>query len=103
MDCHNLWYFGSTRLLAVFAPCAAVGGVGNWGLGFISAIGLGIASLMMIIAFPGLKAGKMAGWNMLLASELISIVSSVIGASVGTIIGAAIGLYLLFQIKPKYK
>ena len=94
---------GALGLLTTFAPLAAVGGVRSYGLGFISAVGLGIASLMMIVAYPGLKAGKMAGWNMLFYSELVSIVSSLIGVSVGTIIGAAIGLYLLFQIKPKYK
>jgi len=94
---------GALGLLTAFAPFAAVGGVRNYGLGFISALGLGVASLMMIVAFPGLKAGKMAGWNMLFYSELVSIVSSLIGVSVGTIIGAVIGLYLLFQIKPKYK
>lgn len=94
---------GALGLLTAFAPYAALGGVRNYGAGFISAIGLGVASLMMIVAFPGLKAGKMAGWNMLFASELVSIVSSIVGFSVGTIIGAVIGLYLLFQIKPKYK
>lgn len=95
-----LAFFG---ILTAFAPFAVAGGVRGFGLGYISAIGLGISSLMMIIAFPGLKAGKMSGWNLLLWAEIVNAVSSVIGFSIGSVIGALIGFYILFQIKPKYK
>ncbi|MBI4037991.1 hypothetical protein HY382_03030 [Candidatus Curtissbacteria bacterium] len=90
-------------IFTVFAPFAIVGRYSNYGLGLISTIGLAVSSLMMIVAFPSLKAGKMAGWNLLFWSEIISIGSSLLSISVGTILGAVIGLYILFQIKPKYK
>ena len=90
-------------ILTVFAPFAVAGGVHGYGLGFISAIGLAVSSLMMLIAFPGLKAGKMNGWNMLFWSEVVSGVASLIGFSIGSVVGALIGFYLLFQIKSRYK
>ncbi len=90
-------------LFSVLAPFAVVGGVGNWGLGMVASIGWLVSSVMMLLAFPGLKAGKMGGWNLLFWSEIVNIVTSVIGISIGSIIGAAIALYLLYQIKPKYK
>ncbi len=90
-------------ILSVFAPLAVAGAVPSYGLGFISAIGLGLSSLLMLVAFPGLKAGKMAGWNMLFWSEVVNVVASLVGFSIGSIIGAIIAFYLLYQVKPKYK
>lgn len=90
-------------ILTAFAPFAVMGGVKGYGLGFISAIGWGISSLLMLVAFPGLQAKKAGGWNLLFASEVINVVASVISISVGGLIGALIAFYLLFQIKPKYK
>ena len=90
-------------ILTAFAPFAVAGGVSGYGLGFIAAIGLIVSSLLMLAAYPGLKAGKMNGWTLLFWSEVVSVVSSLIGFNVGSVIGALIGFYLLFQIKPKYK
>ncbi|MBI3341658.1 hypothetical protein HY024_00890 [Candidatus Curtissbacteria bacterium] len=96
-------------LLTAFSPLAMMGGVNGYGLGFIAAIGLIVSSVLELAAFPGLKARKMSGWNLLFWSEIVSVVASVVGlvtggaGIVGSVIGALIGLYLLFQIKPKYK
>lgn len=90
-------------VMTAFAPFAVAGGVHGYGLGFISAIGLAISSVLMLVAFPGLRAGKMSGWTILFWSEVVSVVASLVGFNVGSVIGALIGFYLLFQIKPKYK
>lgn len=90
-------------ILTAFAPFAVAGGVRGYGLGFIAAIGLGVSSLMMLLAFPGLRAGKMSGWTMLFWSEVVNVVASLVGFSLGSVIGAIIAFYILFQIKPRYK
>lgn len=90
--------------LSLFAPLAAVGGAApQYGLGIIATIGFLVSSVMMLMAYPGLKAGKLGGWNMLFWSEVVNVVTAVIGISIGNVIGAAIAFYLLFQLKPKYK
>lgn len=90
-------------VMTAFAPFAVAGAVPNYGMGFIAAIGLGISSVLMLLAFPGLKAGKMAGWNMLFLSEVVNVVASLVSISIGGIIGAVIAFYILYQIQPKYK
>ena len=90
-------------ILSALAPFAFAAGVNNYGLGIIAALGLLVGSVLMLIAYPGLKAGKISGWNMLFWSEVVNVVSGIVGISVGGILGAAIGFYILFQIKPKYK
>jgi len=95
-----LFAFG---ILTALSPFAVVAGTRNWGLGFVAAAGWLVSSVLMLLAYPGLKAGKINGWNILFWSEVVNVVASVIGISVGGIIGAAIGFYLIYQIKPKYK
>lgn len=94
---------GGLGLLTAFAPFAVIGATKGYGLAYVSAIGLAISSVMMLIAYPGLKAGKIGGWNMLFYSEIVNIVASVVGVSVGSVIMATIAFYLLFQIKSKYR
>jgi hypothetical protein len=58
---------------------------------------------LMIAALPGLFARKMSGWRLLLYSQIVSIVASILsGAIVGGILFGLIGLYLLFQVRPLY-
>ncbi len=90
-------------ILTALSPFAMMAGAHNWGLGIFAAVGWLVSSVLMLIAYPGLKAGKMNGWNMLFWSEAVNVVASVIGISISSIIGAAIGFYLIYQIKPKYK
>ena len=98
---------GGLGLLTVFSPVALLGGVqgvSSYGTGFVSAlIWLG-SSVMMLLAYPGLKANKIGGWNLMFWSEIVSVVGSVISLNiVGAAISALIGLYLLFQVKSYYK
>lgn len=90
--------------LTFLAPLAAMGGASNYyPLGIISTAGWLVSSVLMLLAFTGLKDGKMSGWNLLFWSEVVSVVASLVAFSLGSIVGAVIGFYLLFQIKPKYK
>lgn len=91
-------------LLSFLAPLAALAGTTrNYGLGMILTIGWLVSSVMMLLAFPGLKAGKANGWNMFFWSEVVNAITSAAAISIGSIVGAAIAFYLLFQIKSKYK
>lgn len=91
-------------VLAFIAPLAAIGGATpQFGLGIIATLGWLASSIMMILAYPGLKAGKISGWTMLFWSEMVSVVTAVLGISFGSVIGALIGFYILFQIKSKFK
>lgn len=70
-------------------------------LGMAAAV---IAAILMLLAFPGTKARKMQGWNMLFWSEVVSLLSSLLSFSVVSgLVGAFIGFYLLYQIKSYYK
>lgn len=98
---------GGVGLLTVFSPMALFGGaqgMSSYGSGFISAIFWLASSVLLLAAYPGTKARKAKGWNMLFWSELINLAGSVISLSLFSgIISAAIAFYLLFQIKPYYK
>jgi ribosome-associated toxin RatA of RatAB toxin-antitoxin module len=56
------------------------------------------------IALPGLFKRTMQGWNFMFYSQLVSIIGGILSYNiVGTLIGAVIGLYILYQVKNKYK
>jgi hypothetical protein len=72
---------------------------------------LAVEALLYIAAFPGTKARKKSGWNLLYYALLLNIAYGVVvlftsyggvGNLIGAIIGSAIGLYLLFQIRSSY-
>ena len=90
-------------ILTAFAPLAMMGNVQGYGVGYIVILGGLISSVLGIIAFPGLNAKKIGGWNLLFWSEIVSIVASVLSISIGGVIGTIIGFYILFQIKSRYK
>lgn len=96
---------GGLGLLSVLSPMMLLGsGMSNTAGSLLSvAISL-VSSVLMLVAFPGLKARKMKGWNMLFWSEVVSLVASLVALSiVGGLVGAVIGFYLLYQIKSYYK
>ena len=99
--------FGSLAavgILTFLAPLVLLGGgVGVASGGIIGAVLALVASVLMVTAFPGTRAKKISGWNLLFYSEAVSLVSSVVFFSVGGVIGALIGFYILFQIKSHYK
>lgn len=77
---------------------------------------LGIAVLLVegvlyLLAFPGLRAQKKAGWNYLYWGALVNLVYAVVSLFtsydplthfIGALIGSAIGLWILFQIRGLY-
>ncbi len=91
-------------LLTFLAPFVALGGgIGTATNGIIGSVLALVSSALLLAAFPGTKANKMSGWNMLFYSEVVSLVASVVAISVGGVIGNLIGFYILFQIKSYYK
>lgn len=92
-------------ILSVLSPFMMLGN----GLGYTSGSLLGVivalvASVLLLASFPGTKARKMQGWNMLFWSEVASLLSSLLSLSiVGGLVGAFIGFYILYQIKSYYK
>jgi len=95
----------ATGLLAALTPVMVLGGgVGVATGGLVGALLGVVSSVLMLMAFPGLRDRKMAGWKMMFYSELVSVVSSLVALNiVGAAIGAFIGFYILFQIKSYYK
>ncbi|HVF69568.1 MAG TPA: hypothetical protein VNA13_03305 [Xanthomonadales bacterium] len=94
-------------ILTMFSPLAAFSGaqgIASYGTGIIAAWIWLASSVLMVLAYPGLKARKIGGWNWLFWSEVLNIVGSVVaGSLINAVIGALIGFYLLFQIKSYYK
>ncbi len=96
---------GGLGLLSVLSPMMLLGsGMSNTAGSLLSVAVSLVSSVLLLLAFPGLKKRKMQGWNMLFWSEVAAFVSSLVALSiVGGVIGAAIGFYLLYQIKSYYK
>jgi hypothetical protein len=86
--------FGGTRLL-------------GYGSDFLITLLSLATSVLVLSAFPGLKARKIHGWNLLFWSEVVNLVLQVVAIYQSSILlalmGAIICFYLLFQIKPFYK
>jgi len=96
---------GGLGLLSVLSPLMLLGsGVGATS-GSLLSVGVSlVSSVLMLVAFPGLKQRKMQGWNLLFWSEVAAFLASLIAlAIVGALVGAVIGFYLLYQIKSYYK
>lgn len=91
-------------LSAVFAP------FGFWSYGYRYAAGgvLGLIFSLVSLVLHGLAiaplfARSIKGWNLLLYSMLITSLSSLLVMNLSTIVWLAIELYVLYQIKAKYK
>lgn len=71
---------------------------------YIGVAGLIISAVLDGLAINGLFKRSMGAWRLLYYSSLVTFVASVLqGNIVSAIIGALIGLYILFQVKNKYK
>ena len=95
-------------LLTATSPLAFLGGgagVSSYGTGILAALFYLAGSVLLLAAYPGLKAHKANGWNLLFWSEAVSFVGGVLSLSgiVSAVIGALIGFYIIFQIKSYYK
>lgn len=91
-------------ILSVLSPFMMLGGSFSQTSG--SLIGIVVAvvsSALLLAAFPGTKAHKMQGWNMLFWSEVASVVSAVLSLALTGVIFSLISFYLLYQIKSYYK
>lgn len=78
---------------------------------WISLIVLAIVGVMLLAAYPGLKARAKSGWNLLFYSALLNVVYGIfsafnnyggVGSLVMQLIASAIMLYFLFQIRDQY-
>ena len=87
----------------------------NYHLGFfywLSLIFLAVTGIIFIVAYPGLKARRKAGWDMLFLGAIVNVVYGVVsvfdnsyggvGKLVLTLIGSAVGFYFLFQVRSYY-
>jgi hypothetical protein len=99
-------FFGVLGVLGGIAGLAAVpaGYAGGSSLGFISIIIWLASSVLLLAAYPGLKARKAKGWDLLFWSEVVSAIGSIVEMQlISAVIGALIGFYLLFEVKSHYK
>lgn len=91
-------------LLTFLSPLVFLaGGARAAGSGLIGAVLGLLSSALLLAAYPGTKARKLSGWNLLFWSEAVSVVSAVVSMALGGVVVAAIGFYILFQIKSHYK
>ncbi len=93
-----LFAFGVGTLFLPFAGWAYATGFGYLTIFVLFEMGL------LVAALPGLFARKMAGWNLLFYSQLVSIVSSLLhGWIINALLGGLISLYVLFQVRSRYQ
>jgi hypothetical protein len=94
---------GLLLVLGIGTAFMPYGGVG-YAAGFTYLTVLLLAQLVLLVmALPGLFKRKMSAWKLMLWSQLVGIVLSLLSGSIlGAIIGGLIGLYILFQIRSLY-
>lgn len=77
----------------------------TWWLAFAAILAQGV---LMLVAYPKLKAHSKSGWNLLFYSSFISLAVGVLylltpaygfGSLIGTLLGTAIGWWVLFQMR----
>lgn len=95
----------ATGFLTALSPFVALGGgIGLAAGGIVGSLLMLVSSVMMVLAFSGLKDHKLAGWKYSFWSQTVSVVASLISFNlVGAVISLVVGYYLLFQIKSYYK
>lgn len=94
---------GLLLVLGIGTAFMPFGGVG-YAAGFTYLTVLLLVQLVLLVmALPGLFKRKMSAWKLMLWSQLVGIVLSLLSGSIlGAIIGGLIGLYILFQIRSLY-
>jgi hypothetical protein len=71
---------------------------------YIGVVGLIISAIFDGLAIPGLFKRSMSAWRLMYYSSLVTFVASILQGNLGSaILGGLIGLYILFQVKNKYK
>ncbi|MCX6730719.1 MAG: hypothetical protein NTZ55_02640 [Candidatus Roizmanbacteria bacterium] len=96
---------GIGALMGPFSALLGASYMMSYGIGYY----LGIVCFVIVAIFEGLAISglfkrSMGAWRLMYYSSLVSFVASVLqGSFGGAIIGGLIGLYILFQVKNKYK
>lgn len=91
-------------ILSVLSPFMMLGGGFTSTSGSLLGMVAGVVSAAFLLAaFPGTKARKMQGWNMLFWSEVASVASALLSLTLTGVIFALISFYLLYQIKSYYR
>jgi hypothetical protein len=100
-------YLGSYA--AVYGTDVDTGGLGF--LFYLSLVTLLASGALLLLAAPGLKAMKKAGWNFVFYSLLVNLLYGVVvlvsdygdfGNLLGAALGSLVGAYLLFQIRDRF-
>lgn len=79
------------------------------GLGYAGGFGTGAAIalvevVLLLAALPGLLARRLADWNLLFYEQIVGFVGTLLsGSVVAAIVGTTIALYILFQVREKYR
>jgi len=99
---------GGLGIFTAFSPLASMyAGAGFSVLLLVSAVVAIVEGAVMVLAFAPLKNRKVRGWNLLVVSEVLAVLSSVVSLRVGDVVwalvGAAIAFYILFQVESYYK
>lgn len=90
-------------ILTVFSPAMIFFGGRFAGIALLNALLSLIASILLLMAFPGTKKRKTNGWMMLFYSEVVNVIGAIIALSLSGVLVSLIAFYLLFQIKSYYK
>jgi hypothetical protein len=115
----SLWHIGqlANNLINYSNQLSNIYGTGVLAnhLGFfywVSLIVLVIDAVILLTAYPGLKARSKKGWNMLFLGTLVNIVYGLViafgngyggvGNLIMALISSAIGFYFLFQVRSYY-
>lgn len=97
-----LFSIGGLGIVGVLSPFMMMGGYSGGSL--LSVLAYLVSSVLMVVAFSGLRKKKLQGWMMLFWSEVVSFVGALLALSlIGGVVGAVISFYLLYQIKSYYK
>lgn len=70
----------------------------------ISLAVLGVAGILELLAFPGLRKRSIKGWRLLFYANLVWAVSELVNFQLlSFVLGVVVGLYFLFQVREYYK
>jgi lysylphosphatidylglycerol synthetase-like protein (DUF2156 family) len=97
--------FGIGALMGPFTAFLGASYMMSYGLGYyIGVVGLIISAVLDALAVGGLFKRSLKAWRLMYYSALVSFVASILqGSFVSALIGVLIGMYVLFQVKNKYK
>ena len=95
---------GLGSMLTFLTPFAGVPYMNLGASYYIGVVGIIISAVFNGLAIPGLFKRSMGAWKYMYYASLASFVGTVIQGNVtSALIGALIGMYILFQVKSKYK